>query len=202
MIANSDILKLKRETSADWPATSPLTERELCFALLSHLVDDAEIALRVTGVQLPAKLSAAEALAQPRWKNLRDKLAKLVERKVIEARTDSDFSISKEENRAELVRMIGVIEKKMDMGAIEQKDGLKMIADIRVKLNDKFEIEQASTERRIIVVPQKRGLVCKHTQRECTFWPTKDACMKHYKLKSIEASDEENASADSSGIAI
>lgn len=201
MIANSDILKIKRETSADWPATSPLLERDFVFALLSNLFDDVDLAVRVTGVSFHGGMAAKEAIEQPRMKTLRGKIAKLVEKKVLDARADGEISISKEENRAELVRMIGIIEKKMDMGQIEQKDGLKMIADIRVKLNDKFEIEQSSTERRIIVVPQKRGLICKYTQRECTYWPTKEACMKHYKLKSIEAEDEEDKGADSSGVA-
>ena len=93
-----------------------------------------------------------------------------------------DDTISKEENRSELIKMIGVIQEGMDDGDIERKDGLKMIADIRVKLNDKFEIEERGVQKRLIVVPQKRNMICAYTQRECTYWPTKEACKAHYKL--------------------
>lgn len=93
----------------------------------------------------------------------------------------TEESISREENRSELIRMIGVIEDAMEKEEVKKAEGLKMIADIRVKLNDKFEIVQKEERKRIIVVPQKRDMICHHTGRECTF-PSKEECMKRYGL--------------------
>lgn len=97
------------------------------------------------------------------------------------SRVVSADSISREENRSELIRMIDEIQTSMVTGEIEKKDGLKMIADIRVKLNDKFEIEDAEAHQRLIVVPQKHDMVCRYTNRECMF-PPKEECMARYGL--------------------
>ena len=62
------------------------------------------------------------------------------------------------------------------------KDAIKIEADIRVKLNDKFNIEEEEGQKRIIVVPQKHDIICKFTNRECSAMPSKEACMKYYNL--------------------
>lgn len=151
--------------------------REVSFALLLDSFDDPQMAADAI---FPNKGVSGRDSA------LRDDVARLRRalHSVMSERGDQSLenTISKEENRAELIRMIEIIKRDMDSGEIERKDGLKMIADIRVKLNDKFEIEERSTQRRLIVVPQKRNMICAHTQRECTYWPTKEACMQHYKL--------------------
>ena len=58
----------------------------------------------------------------------------------------------------------------------------KVVLDARVKLNDKFNIEEEEGQKRIIVVPQKHDIICKWTSRECSAMPSKEACMKYYNL--------------------
>lgn len=95
-------------------------------------------------------------------------------------------TISKDENREELLKLLQRVQDAEREGAIDPKDAIKIEADIRVKLNDKFNIEEEEGQRRIIVVPQKHDIICKHTNRECSAMPSKEACMKYYNLIDAE----------------
>lgn len=87
-------------------------------------------------------------------------------------------NISKDENREALIKLL----KEIDESDMEAKDAIKLKADIRLKLQTKFEIEEGEKQKRIIVVPQKHDTVCKYTHRECSAMPSKEACMKYYNL--------------------
>ena len=91
--------------------------------------------------------------------------------------------ITREQNKTELIRLLKEIKTLAESKKIDAKDAVKMEADIRVKLNDKFEMEESLSQKRIIIVPQKHDIICPHTNRECTSMPTKEACMKYYGLK-------------------
>lgn len=91
-------------------------------------------------------------------------------------------TISKDENREELLKLLQKIQDAERDGTIDPKDAIKIEADIRVKLNDKFNIEEEEGQKRIIVVPQKHDIICKWTSRECSAMPSKEACMKYYNL--------------------
>lgn len=95
-------------------------------------------------------------------------------------------TISKDENREELLKLLQRVQDAEREGAIDPKDAIKIEADIRVKLNDKFNIEEEEGQRRIIVVPQKHDIICKWTSRECSAMPSKEACMKYYNLIDAE----------------
>lgn len=87
-------------------------------------------------------------------------------------------NISKDENREALIKLL----KEIDESDMEAKDAIKLKADIRLKLQTKFEIEEGEKQKRIIVVPHKHDTVCKYTHRECSAMPSKEACMKYYNL--------------------
>lgn len=91
--------------------------------------------------------------------------------------------LTKEQNKADLIELLGRIRVLTERGELLPRDAVKLESDIRVRLNDKFEMEKSEDERRIIVVPQKHDMVCPHTHHECTYMPTKKACMDYYKLK-------------------
>lgn len=71
-----------------------------------------------------------------------------------------------EENKREMEALLRKTQKAMDDGLVDPKDGLKLIADIRVKLNDKFKMERQHQERQI-VVEKRFDFVCPMTRREC-----------------------------------
>lgn len=96
-------------------------------------------------------------------------------------------TISKDENREALLKEISEMKQIADDAkASGDSDTFikasKVVLDARVKLNDKFNIEEEEGQRRIIVVPQKHDIICKWTSRECSAMPSKEACMKYYNL--------------------
>lgn len=95
--------------------------------------------------------------------------------------TEDDISF--EENKQGLIKLLKNVRKASEKGQIEAKDAMKLETDIRVKLNDKFDTGEGDTDRHIVVVPSKHDIVCPHTNMECTYMPTKKACMEFYKLK-------------------
>lgn len=92
-------------------------------------------------------------------------------------------SLTMEMNKESLVQRLAEIEEAKSTGTIDLKDAFKLELDYRTKLQDKFNVEAAEGERRIIMLPNKHDMVCPHTHRECTYMPTKEACMKYYNLK-------------------
>ena len=99
-------------------------------------------------------------------------------------------AITKEQNKNDLIKLLERVQMLGESKAIDIKDALKMEGDLRVKLNDKFEMEETQKQKRIIIVPSKHDIVCPHTNRECNFWPSKAACMKHYQLKEVKENEQ------------
>ena len=77
-----------------------------------------------------------------------------------------EATITREENKQRLIDMLDEIEQGRLRGEISFKDAMALQRDIRVKLNDKFEMEKSDKERRVIVIPAKHLYVCPHTNRE------------------------------------
>lgn len=100
-------------------------------------------------------------------------------------------TISKDENLEELLKELA--ETKEIAALAKEKGEIKefiqaqsRVFDVRVKLNDKFNIEEENGRQRLIKLPPKRDIICPHTNRECYSMPTKEACMKYYNLIDAE----------------
>ena len=89
-------------------------------------------------------------------------------------------SITFEENKRAMEQLIRDTQKAMDEGMIEPRDGLKIMADVRVKLNDKFNVNEETADR-VVVVQKKYNAVCKYCQHEL-YIPTKQDLMEEYGL--------------------
>ena len=95
--------------------------------------------------------------------------------------TDDDSGeITFEENKKEMERLLAKTQQAMDDGLVDPKDALKIMADIRVKLNDKFKVESKKQDR-MIVVERKFDFVCPMTRKEC-YQLDKDFAMKKWNL--------------------
>ena len=179
MIKGDDIKKIKAALSKEWVGIST---RDIAYGVLLSFFE----ASNASSVIYGARHAGGAALAKS------GKVAAL-RKCLLEygiGRQIDDKTISREENRSELIAMIDEIRSGMTSGKVKSEAGLNMIKDIRVKLNDKFEIEASGANKRIIVVPQKRDIICPHTSRECTYMPTKEACKRYYKLTEIKEGDE------------
>lgn len=95
--------------------------------------------------------------------------------------------ISFEENKAYMLKLKRETEEAIQNGDIDKKDGLKILADLSVKLNDKFAVSEKQDEQRIQVLT-KFNTICPHTRKEC--WvQTKEYAMEHWGL--IEKNNEQ-----------
>lgn len=183
MIKNEDIKVILEKAKDTFPG---VTEKDIVFAALCSCFTNKKMAYKYAYGLKDAK-PAVERYASEQFQSLltvmaiyKPKQAQTVEEKPIKS---ADSELTREQNKQELIKLIARTERAIKEGTIEEKDGLKMIGDWRTKLNDKFEMEQAEDNRRIIVVPAKHDIICPHTNKECYQWPSKEACMAKYKLK-------------------
>lgn len=100
---------------------------------------------------------------------------------VDEKKTKQDISF--EENKAYMLALKKQTEEAIENGEVDKKDGLKILADLSVKLNDKFNVAD-NTKNQVVIVNQKFNEVCPYCNREVSAKiPTKEECMKIYNLK-------------------
>lgn len=91
---------------------------------------------------------------------------------------ESHEDITFEENKAYMLKLKKETEEAIKKGEIEKKDGLKILADLSVKLNDKFAVSEKQDEQRIIVYKKYNDIcVC---GREI-YRPTKDDIIEELK---------------------
>lgn len=88
--------------------------------------------------------------------------------------------ITFDENKKALIELIEKNKRMLEAGEIDAKDALKIEADIRTKLNDKFNVKSGASEK-IVVVPAKYNGICERYHCEC-YLPTKEELMKTYNL--------------------
>lgn len=97
-------------------------------------------------------------------------------------KVSSSEDISFEENKAEILNLIKATKQAFEKGEIEAKDALKIEADLRVKLNDKFGANE-QVQDQIVVVQQKYDSICARCGTEIARRPiTKEEAMKMYDL--------------------
>lgn len=169
MLKKENIKMILDSVRTDWAKAD---EKDIAFAILCDALEDKTLAYRLA--YRKSDKEAADFYETPRFKKLLDMLEPFGI-----GGLDSN-AVTKEENKNELLKMLDKIQLEVDRGNLETKDALKMQTDIRVKLNDKFEMEESQKQKRIIVVPSKHDIVCPHTSRECSFWPTRKACARHF----------------------
>lgn len=91
----------------------------------------------------------------------------------------NDDEITFEDNRKAILRLIEQTQRQRAAGEIEAKDALKIEADLRVKLNDKFNV-QDDTRDKVVIVEKKYNMICRHGY-EC-YLPTVDDLKEMYGL--------------------
>ena len=171
MLKKENIKMVLETVRADWEKAD---EKDVAFAILCDAFEDKTLAYRIA--YRKTDKDADKFYQTPRFKKLLEVLEPFGIGNV------NNNAITREENKNELLKMLDKIQEAVAHHEIETKDALKMQTDIRVKLNDKFEMEESQKQKRIIVVPSKHDIVCPMTRRECNFWPTRKACVKHFGL--------------------
>ena len=94
-----------------------------------------------------------------------------------------DADISFEENKAYMLKLKSDVEKAVEKGEIPKKEGYKILADISIKLNDKFNVSEDVKES-VVIVNHKYNDVCPYCHREIESKPmSKEEAMKAYNLE-------------------
>ena len=94
--------------------------------------------------------------------------------------------ISFEENKAYMLGLKKQTEEAMAAGEIDKKDGLKILADLSVKLNDKFNVSDSSQEQYVHVFA-KYDAVCSRCGAEISRRPiSKEEAIEMYNLAEKE----------------
>lgn len=96
-----------------------------------------------------------------------------------ESAFDRNGDITFEENKAYMLKLKKDTEDAIENNEIDKKDGLKILADLSVKLNDKFQVREERIEQ-VVHVFTKFNAVCQ-CGREI-YIPTKQDLMKKYNL--------------------
>ena len=100
--------------------------------------------------------------------------------------------ITFDENKSYMIKLKKDTEEAMANGEIEKKDALKILADISVKLNDKFNVKDANEDRQVVIVQNKFNAIC-----ECgreIYVPTKEEMMKKSNLVAPDVDVQNNNS--------
>lgn len=97
-------------------------------------------------------------------------------------KTKKAADISFEENKEYMLKLKADTEKAMADGDIDKKDGLKILADLSVKLNDRFGVKDMSSSQ-IVNVLTKFNDICPYCNHEISRRAlTKEEAMRVYNL--------------------
>ena len=102
------------------------------------------------------------------------------ETKTKSKKRNKEDDITFEENKAEMIRLIKQADDRYEDGEIDAKDHLKIVTELRVKLNDKFQVKEEIKEQ-MVIVNCKYNAICEGCGKE-TYIPTKEDLMKQYNL--------------------
>lgn len=129
--------------------------KDIAFVVLERAFGDSLAAYRCLFDAVAKQRDAESYVREPKTAYLREAVPQDRPAKTGGMTKDGDSpdmeDLSFEENKAEMIRLLDEIREKMNSGEMEAKDGLKLMTDIRTRLNDKFGTAEKSEERRVIV---------------------------------------------------
>lgn len=167
MISNEQIIKIVDKMNEIGHSVRVL---DISYILLCSIYEDRMVAYKsIFG-------SADEDMVQKYNSStlIRD-LTRCLEEEGVTNKEDITF----EENKRYMLKLKADTERAMANNEIEKKDGLKILSDISVKLNDKFGAKEELKDQ-LVVVECKYNAICSCGKE--IYIPTKEDLMKEYNL--------------------
>jgi hypothetical protein len=157
-----------------------LKVRDIAYVLLRRYFDDRSYAWRVCFTDADYDEKTIDAYEEGTgYQYLKEVLMEVRDRGGLLYDEDITF----EENKAYMLKLKRDTEIAMEAGDLEKKDGLKILSDLSVKLNDKFSV-QAEVKDQMVIVEHKYNDICPYCQHEVASKPmTKEEAMATYNLK-------------------
>lgn len=180
MLSNDDIKDIIEDCEKH---NRMVSTRDIAYALLCMSVEDSRVAYRCVfgsdasfDIDLHGVYDSSDAITY-----LKQYMPYAVDRSNGRKVSKSDKSdISFDENKAYMLKLKAETEQAMADGEIDKKDGLMILKDIAVKLNDKFNISDTANNNTIIV-NKKFNAICARCGSEI-YIPTKQDLMDKYNL--------------------
>lgn len=158
--------------------------KDIAYVIVRNSIDDGPMAYRCIFDTAVGDDEVKEYETQKSMKFLKGRMSNLLKGDLVltkPAKNGKKYKdITFEENKEAMIELLDVIQEKMKSEEIEVKDGLKLMTDIRTRLNDKFAVSDKKDEHRI-VVQAKFNHICEWTRKEC-FLQTKEYAMKQWGL--------------------
>lgn len=145
--------------------------RDIVYFTLKEILEDKELAFKVV-------------FGDGKIEDYEKKEASVVVGDSVNAlfKQEKGLDISFEENKAYMLELKSKTEKAMEIGEIDKKDALKILTDISVKLNDKFQV-QTEVKEQMVIVQKKYDDVCSYCSHEVARKPiSKEEAMVMYNL--------------------
>lgn len=157
-----------------------LKVRDIAYVLLRRYFDDRSYAWRVCFTDADYDEKTIDAYEEGTgYQYLKEALMEVRDRGGLLYDEDITF----EENKAYMLKLKRDTEIAMEAGELEKKDGLKILSDLSVKLNDKFSV-QNEVKDQMVIVEHKYNDICPYCQHEVASKPmTKEEAMATYNLK-------------------
>jgi hypothetical protein len=157
-----------------------LKVRDIAYVLLRRYFDDRSHAWRVCFTDADYDEKTIDAYEEGTgYQYLKEVLMEVRDRGGLLYDEDITF----EENKAYMLKLKRDTEIAMEAGELEKKDGLKILSDLSVKLNDKFSV-QNEVKDQMVIVEHKYNDICPYCQHEVASKPmTKEEAMATYNLK-------------------
>ena len=147
------------------------------FAVLSNVMGDELAYEAIFGGAVLEDYARSERISK-----LKEKVADYIGGDSIVGGSGAKADITFEENKAYMIELKRRTEQAMQDGDIDTKDGLTILKDLSVKLNDKFNVAD-KTVNQVVVVNQKYSSVCEYCHHEIAPYPiSKEEAMRIYGL--------------------
>lgn len=158
--------------------------RDVCFVILSRHIEDKTTIYR--SIFDPNGTVSEESISNycncPKIAHLTEELKTQIPTVKQGRNKRENEDITFDENLAYMLKLKKDTEAALDKGEIDKKDGLKILADITVKLNDKFNITEEVKDQ-VVIVQNKYTAVCEYCMHEIAPMPiSKEDAMKMYNL--------------------
>ncbi len=181
MITNEVLTDIVNESKS---AGYDVKVRDICYSLLCRYFDDAETVYRCLfdphGIESNATMTAYQKSSKVAY--LESQLKKFVYKPSGNKKINGVDAITFDENLAYMLKLKKDTEMALENGTIETKDALKILSDITVKLNDKFDVKEDARDQ-MVVVNQKYDSVCSYCHHEVASRPmSKIEAMEKYNL--------------------
>lgn len=172
MITKDDCVNIMEKAKKDGHV---VRIRDIAFCVLMHnMGDEGMCYAAVFGVG-----DAAEALSYANSSAIKYLYSRIAEDYLEPRSSDNGGSLTFEQNRDAMIKMIDDLEEAYKNKKIAYKDYSDRVSKLRIALNDKFSINEKVVDNRVIV-ESKFNAICK-CGREI-YIPTKQELMKKYNL--------------------